>query len=68
MNNNFEILLKTFERIICIVLFFVLLFFVVMQKPEILVSVIEKLTELLKISGFDLGVIITTIIMPKLYK
>ncbi|MFU7517644.1 hypothetical protein [Clostridium sp. HCS.1] len=64
--NNFKMLTKAFERLICIILTFVLFFFIVMQKPEILTSVIEKLTELIRVSGFSLDSIITTIILSKL--
>lgn len=59
---------KFIIAILIIVLTFVLLFIIAIQKPEILTSVIEKLTELLKTSGFGLGIVITTITIPKLYK
>lgn len=62
-----KMLTSAYERFICITLIFVLLFFIIIQKPEILISVIERLTELIKTSGIDLG-IMAAIIMPKLYK
>lgn len=66
--ENFKMLKSAYERFICITLFFALLFFIVMQKPEILITVIEQFTDLIKTSGLDLGNIITTIILSKLYK
>lgn len=66
MNEAKEISNEKFiYNILIIVLTFALLFAIVIQKPEILISVIEKLTELIKTSGFDLDNIITTIILSK---
>ena len=66
--SNFKMLIAALEKLICIILFFVLCFFIVMQKPEILTAVIEKLTELLRVSGIDFSNMITTIILLKVYK
>lgn len=69
MNESKEISNEKFIiTVLIIVLTFVLLFIIAIQKPEILISVIEKLTELIETSGFGLGVAITTIANPKLSK
>lgn len=60
--ENFKMLVSALERLICIILFFVLCILIVMQKPEILISLIEKLIEL-RTSGLGLDNMITTIIL-----